>query len=63
MPAPTTPLPDIDVAAASERDMLEGFLAYVRVVFVRTAEGITDEDARRVACPPSDLSILGLVRH
>jgi hypothetical protein len=32
-------------------------------VLLRKAEGITDEQARRAACPPSDLTILGLVRH
>lgn len=63
MAEPTTPLPDLDVAAADERPMLEGFLAYYRTVFVRKAEGITDGESRRTPCPPSDLSLLGLVRH
>ena len=63
MAEPTTPLPDIDVSAADERAMLEGFLTYYRAVFLRKAEGITDDEARRTPCPPSDLSILGLVRH
>lgn len=32
-------------------------------MFTRKAEGITDDEARCTPCPPSDLSILGLVRH
>lgn len=63
MAEPTTPVPDIDVSAAGERATLEGFLAYYRAVFTRKADGITDDEARRAPCPPSDLSILGLVRH
>ena len=63
MAEPTTPLPDTDVSAVGERAMLEGFLAYYRAVLTRKAEGITDDEAHRTPCPPSDLSILGLVRH
>jgi uncharacterized damage-inducible protein DinB len=60
--APTTPLPP-DTPITEEREVLEGFLDYLRVVLVRKAEGITDDEARRAACPPSDLTILGLIRH
>lgn len=61
---PAIPLPDCDaLGLASERPMLEGFLAYFRAVLARKAEGLTDEQARRRPCPPSDLSMLGLVRH
>jgi hypothetical protein len=63
MGTPTTPLPDIDVATADERTMLEGFLRYHRTVLARKAEGVTDDEARRTPCPPSNLSLLGLVRH
>lgn len=63
MAEPTTPLPDTDISAAAERPMLEGFLAYFRVVLLRKAEGVTEAEARRATCPPSDLTILGLVRH
>ncbi len=63
MAEPTTPLPDADLSTAAERPMLEGFLQYYRAVFARKAEGVTDEEARRTPCPPSDLSLLGLVRH
>jgi hypothetical protein len=46
-----------------ERATLIAFLDYFRTVLVRKAEGLSDEQARRAACPPSDLTILGLVRH
>jgi hypothetical protein len=62
MAAPTTPLPD-DVVLTAERETLEWFLDYLRVVLLRKAEGLSEDDARRAACPPSDLTILGLVRH
>ncbi len=43
--------------------MLEAFLVHRRAVLVRKAEGLTDEQARATPCPPSDLSMLGLIRH
>jgi hypothetical protein len=63
MAEPTTPLPETDLSTATERPMLEGFLEYYRAVFTRKCEGITEDEARRTPCPPSDLSVLGLVRH
>lgn len=60
----STPLPDgDDLGRAPERPLLEGFLAYFRAVLARKAEGLTDAQARLRPCPPSDLSMLGLVRH
>lgn len=64
MADPTTPLPDGDgLGHAAERPMLAGFLDYFRAVLARKAEGLTDDQARMTPCPPSDLSMLGLVRH
>jgi hypothetical protein len=64
MAGPTTPLPDgAELGHAAERPLLEGFLAYFRAVLARKAEGLTEEEARMRPCPPSDLSMLGLVRH
>ena len=60
---PTTPLPPAKALAEDERSVLVGYLEYHRAVFVRKAEGISDDDARRAACPPSALSLLGMVRH
>jgi len=36
---------------------------YYRAVFARKAEGISDDEARRAGCSPSDMTLLGLVRH
>ena len=63
MAAPTTPLPEGNNGTIDERAMLESFLSYMRTVLVRKGEGITDEEARRATCPPSDLTLLGLIRH
>ncbi len=73
MAEPTTPLPATispdaynskdDAAAVDERTTLLNFLAYLRAVLARKAEGLTDDQARLAACPPSDMTLLGLVRH
>lgn len=55
--------PKDEVAAADERTTLVGFLDYQRAVLVRKAAGLDDQQARMAMCPPSDLTILGLVRH
>ena len=43
--------------------MLLGYLAYHRAVLARKVEGLSDDDARRATCPPSALTLLGLIRH
>ena len=48
---------------APEKETLVAFLNFYRAVLVRKAEGITDAQARVAAAPPSDLNLLGLVRH
>ncbi len=48
---------------AGERDMLTGWLDYHRATLVRKCEGLTDGQLRERAVPPSNLSLLGLVRH
>jgi uncharacterized damage-inducible protein DinB len=58
-----TPLPAEKAFAEDERSVLLGYLAYHRAVLARKAEGLSDEQARRAACPPSTLTILGLIRH
>lgn len=63
MAEPTTPLPDIEVAQADERTTLQGFLDVHRTILARKAEGLTDDEARRRPCPPSDISMMGLIRH
>jgi uncharacterized damage-inducible protein DinB len=60
---PSTPPPADPDGTSGERRMLVEFLDYYRTVLVRKAEGLSDDQARAAACPPSDLTILGLVRH
>ena len=47
----------------SELDTLNGFLDQYREVLIAKATGLTDEQARSHAVEPSNLSILGLLRH
>ncbi len=63
MPEAWTNPPTDEVAAADERSTLMTFLDYQRAILARKAEGLTDEQARTTACPPSDMTILGLIRH
>ena len=46
-----------------EREMLEGWLEYHRVTLLRKCSGLTDAQMRQASCPPSNLTLLGLVRH
>ena len=52
------PPPDAD-----ERTMLTSFLDYYRATLLVKADGLSDEQARSAAVEPSDLSIMGLIRH
>jgi hypothetical protein len=52
-----------DAHHLDERRTLLWFLDEYRRVLSRKIEGLDDADARRRACPPSDLSLLGLIRH
>ncbi len=63
MAAPVTPLPAGKAFGEDETSVLLGYLTYHRVVLARKAEGLSDEEARRAACPPSGLTLLGLIRH
>ncbi|MFI5983345.1 DinB family protein [Streptomyces sp. NPDC051555] len=46
-----------------ERDTLRGFLDFHRATLSMKCEGLTDEELRLPASPPSTLTLLGLVRH
>jgi hypothetical protein len=48
---------------AAERDMLTAWLDMQRATLALKCEGLTDEQLRVMAVPPSSLSLLGLVRH
>ncbi len=63
MPEAVTPLPAAKSFGEDERSVLLGYLAYHRAVLARKVEGVSDEQARRAACPPSALTLVGLVRH
>lgn len=55
--------PKDEVAAADEKTTLLAFLGHQRDFLVGKATGITEEQARAASCPPSDLTLLGLIRH
>ena len=48
---------------AGEREMLESWLDFHRDTLLTKCVGLTDEQLRRRTCPPSTLTLLGLVRH
>jgi uncharacterized damage-inducible protein DinB len=48
---------------AEERDTLVSWLDYQRSTLAWKCEGLTAEQLRERAVPPSSLSLLGLVRH
>jgi uncharacterized damage-inducible protein DinB len=48
---------------AGERQMLESWLDFHRETLVWKCADLSDEQLKRRACPPSTLSLLGLVRH
>jgi uncharacterized damage-inducible protein DinB len=49
--------------AAGERELLDGWLEFHRATLLHKCAGLDDDQLRRRACPPSTLSLLGLVRH
>lgn len=49
--------------AADERTMLTAWLDYHRATLAVKCDGLTDDQLREQAVPPSTLSLLGLVRH
>ena len=48
---------------ADERATLTGFLDFLRDTLALKCDGLTDDQLRERAVPPSNLSLLGLVRH
>jgi uncharacterized damage-inducible protein DinB len=53
--------PELD-PQGDEPTLLRSFLDYQRTVLIRKAEGISDAQAR-IVIEPSDMSLLGLIRH
>jgi len=60
-PGPT-PTPDGPLAG-DDRPILEGFLAWQRHTLLDICAGLTAEQLAERPVPPSDLSLLGLIRH
>ncbi|MFI5101410.1 MAG: DinB family protein [Actinomycetes bacterium] len=48
---------------SDERTMLESWLEYHRATLALKCDGLDDEQLRLRAVPPSNLSLVGLVRH
>src|ERR1700677_2461155 len=46
-----------------ERPMLQAFLDWHRATLLYKCQGLTGEQLAERAVPPSDLSLLGLIRH
>jgi len=57
---PTRDHPPVD---ADERTTLTAFLDFQRATLALKCDGLTDDQLRERAVPPSDLSLLGIVRH
>ncbi|WKX74551.1 DinB family protein [Streptomyces sp. XD-27] len=63
MAAMTTTERTIPTGEADERTMLENWLEFHRETLAAKCEGLSDEQLREASAPPSDLTLLGLVRH
>ncbi|MFD7232874.1 DinB family protein [Streptomyces sp. NPDC059881] len=48
---------------AGERETLESWLEFHRETLAQKCAGLDDEQLRQASAPPSELSLLGLVRH
>jgi hypothetical protein len=48
---------------ADERTSLDTWVDYHRATLLKKCAGLTPEQLARQSCPPSNLSLLGLVRH
>jgi Protein of unknown function (DUF664) len=63
---PTWPPPtrvDAPTLALDERDSLGSWLEYHRATLLTKCAGLEPEQLATRSCPPSNLSLLGLVRH
>lgn len=46
-----------------ERSLLDGWLDYYRATLLAKCDGLTGEQLTARSCPPSPMSLIGLVRH
>jgi uncharacterized damage-inducible protein DinB len=58
-----TPEPVDGPMIGDDRPMLEGYLQYQRTTLLNICAGLTGEQLATRPVPPSNLSLLGLVRH
>jgi hypothetical protein len=61
--APSPPTAPDEPLVGADRPILEAFLATQRNTLLRLCAGLTGEQLAERAVPPSNLSLLGLVRH
>ncbi|MFJ6105785.1 DinB family protein [Streptomyces sp. NPDC092359] len=60
----TASVPRVDPGTTTgEREALEQWLDFHRATLAMKCEGLTDAQLRTLSVPPSDLNLLGLVRH
>src|SRR6266508_3567765 len=60
--APDVTLPEFPMVG-DDRPMLEGYLAWHRALLRHKCAGLSGEQLATCSVPPSNLSLLGLVRH
>jgi uncharacterized damage-inducible protein DinB len=60
MTSPPRAIPPLE---ADERATLTAFLDFQRATLAVKCDGLTDDQLRQLAVPPSRLSLLGIVRH
>jgi uncharacterized damage-inducible protein DinB len=61
--APTPPAVPAGPLVGDDRPILEGFLAWQRSTLLNVCAGLSGQQLAIRAVPPSNLSLLGLVRH
>jgi hypothetical protein len=62
MAAPEDVRPKVPYVSG-EREMLDGWLDFHRATLLWKCAGLTDAQLKERSCPPSSMSLLGLVRH
>jgi hypothetical protein len=60
--APDVTLPDGPLEG-DDRPILEGYMVWHRAVLLQKCAGLTGEQLATCSVPPSNLSLLGLIRH
>jgi hypothetical protein len=63
LPIPEPPVRPDPPPVSPEREALEGWLDFHRATLLHKCTGLTADQLAMRACPPSTLSLLGLLRH